>query len=223
MLRSVPGNGPRFRDRRDAGKLLAQKLAHDTGRCDAVVLALPRGGVPVAYEVALALDLPLDVFSVRKLGVPGQEELAMGAIGSGGVYYLNDAVLRSLHVSADQIRSVVAAEQRELERREHLYHDNRPRPAIAGNLAFLVDDGLATGASMFAAIGALRRRDPARIVVAVPVGPADTIDDLQGEVDEVVCCLTPSPFAAVGFWYDDFSQTTDQEVRLLLDRAATRR
>lgn len=211
-----------FRDRRDAGRQLAQQLTRFANRHDAVVLALPRGGVPVAFEVATELGLPLDTFSVRKLGVPGHEELAMGAISSGGISYINDEVVRSLRISDDEVRGVVAAESRELDRRERLYRDHRPRPAIQGNVAILVDDGIATGASMFAAIGALRRRDPARIVVAVPVAPADTLAALRGEVDELECCSVPSPFTAVGVWYDDFSQTTDEEVRALLDRAAQR-
>lgn len=209
-----------FRDRRDAGRQLAKQLKRFANRHDAVVLALPRGGVPVAFEVATALGLPLDTFAVRKLGVPGHEELAMGAIGSGGAYYINDEVVRSLRISAGDVRGVVAAELRELDRRERLYRDHRPRAEIAGNVAILVDDGVATGASMFAAIGALRRRDPARIVVAVPVAPADTLAALRGEVDELECCTVPAAFTAVGVWYDDFSQTSDEDVRALLDRAA---
>ncbi len=211
-----------FRDRYDAGDRLVERLGRYSKRDDAVVLALPRGGVPVAYEIATKLELPLDVFSVRKLGVPGHEELAMGAIGSGGAYYLNMPVLRALHVSTDEVRDVVAREQRELERRDHLYRDSRPRPEIRGKIAILVDDGLATGASMHAAIAALRHRDPAKIVVAVPVAPAESCEELRGEVDEVVCYQTPYPFDAVGIWYEDFSQTTDEEVRSLLNSAAER-
>lgn len=211
-----------FRDRRDAGRLLAKKLRKYANAPDVVVLALPRGGVPVAYEVALDLNLPLDVFTVRKLGLPGHEELAMGAICSGGTYYLNSALVESLDVPRAQVLDVIARERLELERREHLYRDSRPRPEIENRVAILVDDGLATGASMLAAVTALRRRHPSRIVVAVPVGPGDTIDELASEVDEVVCCATPVPFVAVGVWYDDFSQTTDQEVRDLLNDAAQR-
>lgn len=211
-----------FRDRYDAGDRLVERLEHYAKRGDAVVLALPRGGVPVAYEIATKLDLPLDVFSVRKLGVPGHEELAMGAIGSGGAYYLNRPVLRSLHVSSEEVLDVVARERHELERRDHLYRDSRPRPEIFGKTAILVDDGLATGASMYAAIAALRRRNPARIVVAVPVAPAETCTELRAQVDEVVCYQTPFPFEAVGIWYEDFSQTTDEEVRGLLNGAAER-
>jgi len=222
MLRSAPSNGIRFRNRRDAGRHLAQKLAHYANRSDVIVLALPRGGVPVAYEVARQLNLVPDVFTVRKLGVPGHEEFAMGAIGSGGAYYLNTAILESLHIPRAEVRNIIAAEQRELERREHLYRGSRPQPAIAGKVALLVDDGLATGASMYVAVAALRRRSPAAIVVAVAVAPADTIESLRAEVDEVVCCSTPDPFVAVGVWYEDFSQTTDQEVRELLTRVAER-
>jgi putative phosphoribosyl transferase len=212
-----------FKDRQDAGARLAEKLWRYAKRKDTVVLALPRGGVPVAFEIAQRLELPLDVFSVRKLGVPGHEELAMGAIGSGGAYYLNMPVLRSLDISVDEVRDTVAREQRELERRERLYRDGRPRPEIRGKTAILVDDGLATGASMRAAIEALRRLGPSRTVVAVPVAPAESCAELRNEVDEVVCLQTPHPFEAVGIWYDDFSQTTDDEVRALLKSAAERK
>jgi putative phosphoribosyl transferase len=223
MPRSISREDMAFHDRREAGKRLAQKLKHFMNESDAIVLALPRGGVPVAYEVANELHLPLDVFLVRKLGTPGQEELAMGAIGSGGACYLNVTVLRSLDISVDDIRAVVDHERRELERRENLYRDGRPSPTIAGRVAILIDDGLATGASMYAAVAALRKRDPKRIVVAVPVAPADAIAELRSEVDEVVCLFTPEPFIAVGAWYADFSQTTDDEVRALLNRAASER
>jgi predicted phosphoribosyltransferase len=211
----------RFRDRCDAGRRLAGELARYANDPGTIVLGLPRGGVPVAYEIAKKLHLALDVFLVRKLGVPGHEELAMGAIGSGGGAYLNADVLRALHISPGEVHSVVLREQRELERRENLYRDGRPSPAIVGKTVILVDDGLATGASMFAAIAALRKRDPERIVVAVPVAPAATLDAFRTDVDEFVCVLMPEPFVAVGTWYDDFSQTTDDEVRLLLAGAAT--
>lgn len=205
-----------FEDRHDAGRRLAERLLPYARRPDALVLGLPRGGIPVAYEVAKALDLPLDVFSVRKLGVPGHEELALGAIGSGGAYYLNIPVIRSLDITATEIRDVVDRERRELERREQLYRDHRPRPEIHGKVVILVDDGLATGASVRAAIIALRRLDPARIVVAVPVAPVEAYAELRNEVDEFICYETPYPFDAVGVWYRDFSQTTDDEVRRLL-------
>jgi putative phosphoribosyl transferase len=205
-----------FEDRHDAGRRLAERLLPYARRPDALVLALPRGGVPVAYELAKALDLPLDVFSVRKLGAPGHEELALGAIGSGGGYYLNIPVIRSLDVNANEIRDVIDRERHELERRERLYRDNRPRPEIHGKIAILVDDGLATGASMRAAITALRRLDPAQIVVAVPVAPIEVCTELRNEIDDLVCYQTPYPFDAVGLWYRDFSQTTDEEVRRLL-------
>jgi predicted phosphoribosyltransferase len=222
MPASDPIDGIRFRDRREAGRKLARALARYKNDPNAVVLAIPRGGVPVGYEVALELGLPLDIFSVRKLGVPGHEEYAMGAIGSGGATYMNAAVIRSLHISLEEIQHVVRTQQRELERREHLYRDSRPRPEIAGKTAILVDDGLATGASMYAAVEALRRRNPGRVVVAVPVAPRETIDGLEDGVDEIVCPYVPYPFTAVGAWYDDFSQTGDDEVRDLLRRAAER-
>lgn len=210
----------RFRDRADAGRMLAARLAAYTYRPDVLVLALPRGGVPVGYEVARALGAPLDVFIVRKLGVPGYEELAMGAIASGGALVLNQEVVNSLHIPPSIIEAVAAREQRELERREHLYRGNRPPPEVRGRTVILVDDGLATGATMRAAIAALRRQQPARLVVAVPVASRETCDELRPEVDEVVCAVTPEPFRAVGLWYEDFAPTTDDEVRDLLDRAA---
>jgi predicted phosphoribosyltransferase len=213
--------GPQFRDRYDAGRRLAQRLAPYAGRPETVVLALPRGGVPVGFEIAHLLALPLDVFSVRKLGVPGQEELAMGAICSGGAYYLNAAVLTALRLSDEELQAAVAREQLELERREHLYRDDRPPPEVAGKTVILADDGLATGATMHAALAALRRREPARLVVAAPVAPADTVEELAGSADEIVCCFIPLEFTAVGVWYADFSQTTDAEVRALLARAAS--
>jgi erythromycin esterase-like protein/predicted phosphoribosyltransferase len=208
-----------FRDRRDAGRVLAGLLQHYRGRDDVVVLGLPRGGVPVAYEVATALDAPLDVFVVRKLGVPGHEELAMGAIASGGVTVLNEDLVIGLGITSDVIREAAEREGRELARREQAYREGRPMPELSGKTVILVDDGLATGSSMQAAVLALRRLQPARIVVAVPAAPSSTCEQLRLEVDEVVCATTPSPFLAVGQSYWDFTQTTDEEVRDLL-RAA---
>jgi len=210
---------PRFRDRADAGRILAADLSHYAGRTDVIVLALPRGGVPVANEVARAIGAPLDIFLVRKLGLPGQEEFAMGAIASGGVRLINNDVVRAYGVSTAQIESIVAAEQRELERRERAYRDGRPLPQIAGRTVILIDDGLATGFSMRAAILALRADAPARVVVAVPVAARETCEEFRDLVDEIVCAETPDPFYAVGIWYEDFSQTTDREVHELL-RAA---
>jgi predicted phosphoribosyltransferase len=209
-----------FRDRTEAGRRLAAELAAYAGRPDVLVLALPRGGVPVAFEVARALHAPLDVFLVRKLGVPGHEELAMGAIATGGVRVMNSDVVRALHIPEEAIEAVAAEEQQELERRERLYRDDRPAPEVHGRTVILVDDGLATGSSMRAAVAALRYLRPARIVVAVPVAAPDTCTELQAEVDDVVCVRTPEPFYGVGLWYDDFSQTTDAEVHALLERAA---
>ena len=184
-----------------------------------VVLALPRGGVPVAYEVAGALGAPLDLFLVRKLGVPGHEELAMGAVASGGVRVLNRDIVQGLRIPDDTIESVAAAEEQELQRRERAYRGNRPPPVVRGRIVILVDDGLATGATMLAAIKALRQQQPARIVVAVPTGSPETCELLRAEAEEVVCAISPEPFAAVGLWYEDFSQTTDEEVRELLARS----
>jgi putative phosphoribosyl transferase len=210
----------RFRDRRDAGVHLAAKLAAYANRPDVVVLALPRGGVPVGYEIARALNAPLDVFVVRKLGVPGHAELAMGAIASGGATHLNVDVIDALGIPDDAIAATIAREQRELERRERMYRDERPFPPIEGRTVILVDDGLATGASMQAAIAALRGEHPARIVVAVPVAAAETCASLRDIADDVVCPRTPHPFYGVGVWYDDFSQLTDADVRALLREAA---
>ena len=208
----------KFRDRADAGRELAGQLAHYAGRSDVLVLALPRGGVPVGYEVAEVLGAPLDVFLVRKLGVPGHEELAMGAIASGGVRVLNERVVRPLGITDAVIKAVEAEERRELERRESAYRGSRPPIDVHGQTVILVDDGLATGASMRAAVVALRRLEPARIVVAVPVGAPDTCAELEKEADEVVCVSEPEPFFGVGMWYRDFSPTTDDEVRELLSR-----
>jgi len=208
-----------FHDRRHAGHVLSQVLGAYANRSDAIVLALPRGGVPVAYEVARALNLPLDVFVVRKLGVPGHEEYAMGAIASGGVRVLNNQVIKMLGISDAAVDDVARAEQAELERREHLYRDDRPVPDIRGRAVILVDDGLATGSTMQAAVKALRAQAPARIVVAVPTAAAETCGQLRHVADEVVCATTPQPFRAVGLWYEDFAQTSDDEVRQLLERA----
>ncbi|MFB3827699.1 MAG: phosphoribosyltransferase [Bryobacteraceae bacterium] len=209
-----------FRDRSDAGRQLAARLGRYANRADVLVLALPRGGVPVAFEVAQALNAPLDVFLVRKLGVPGHEELAMGAIASGGVTFLNHDVLKSLHIPPKAVERVIARERGELARREQEYRGGTPAPDLRGRVAILVDDGLATGASMRAAIAAVRQQAPRAIVVAAPVAPAGTCREFQLLVDEVECAETPAPFCAVGVWYDDFSQTTDAEIRDLLDRAA---
>ena len=209
-----------FRDRRDAGRTLAGLLQHYRGRPDVVVLGLPRGGVPVAYEVAQALEAPLDVFVVRKLGAPRRPELAMGAIASGGVVVVNDDVVRGLGIGPEVIQRAAEREARELLRREQVYRSGRPMPKLAGSTAILVDDGLATGSSMRAAIVALREHRPGRIVVAVPAAPRSTCRALRAVVDEVVCATAPSSFVAVGASYGDFSQTTDEEVRDLL-RAAT--
>lgn len=211
-----------FRDRRDAGRQLAARLGERTSTSDALVLALPRGGVPVAYEVALALDAPLDVFLVRKLGVPGHEELAMGAIASGGVRVLNPDVVNALDIPAQVIEAVAAQEREELARRERAYRGAAPAPEVRDRDVVLVDDGLATGSTMRAATAALRRMGSARIVVGVPVASPDTCAEFRSEVDEIVCALTPDPMYAVGVWYEDFSQTTDEEVRTLLHDAAAR-
>jgi predicted phosphoribosyltransferase len=208
-----------FRDRREAGRELARILAGYAGRPDVTVLALPRGGVPVAYEVARALGAPLDVFLVRKLGVPGREELAMGAIASGGVRIINDEVVDALRIDPDTIDRAAAAEAAELSRRERAYRGDRPPLGVAGRVVLLIDDGLATGSSMRAAVQALRRLGPAEVVVAVPVAAASTCESFRGIVDRVVCARTPEPFHAVGLWYGDFSQTTDDEVSDLLRRA----
>ena len=208
-----------FPDRRQAGRALAQRLAHYADRA-AIVLALPRGGVPVAYEVARALRLPLDVFIVRKLGVPGQEELAMGAVASGGVRVMNERVVRGLRIPDAVVDVVAAREGQELLRRERLYRGERPPPDLSGRPAIVVDDGLATGSTMKAAVAALRRERVARIVVGVPVASEEACADLRDQADEVVCIATPTPFHAVGVWYADFRPTTDDEVTALLEQAA---
>jgi putative phosphoribosyl transferase len=215
-------DGMRFRDRAEAGRVLTDLLQEYAGRGDVVVLALPRGGVPVAYEVAKALDVPLDVFVVRKVGVPGYPELAMGAVATGGVLVLDEGLIGSLGIDRAEIRRGVAAELRELERREAAYRGERGPPDLEGKTVILVDDGLATGASMRAAAAAVRQHKPAGVVVAVPVAAEETCAAFRDLVDETVCAITPRPFHAVGLWYEDFSQTTDEEVRELLARSAER-
>ena len=210
----------RYRDRVDAGRRLAGLLRRYANRPDVVVLALPRGGVPVAFEVATALHVPLDVFVVRKLGLPSHPELAIGAIASGGVRLVDESAVRRFGVTDSQLAAVSAAEERELERRERAYRHRLPSPDLHGKTVILIDDGLATGASMAAAATAVRAQDPARIVVAVPVAARETCDAFGEMVDELVCAATPEPFNAVGLWYEDFSQTSDEEVHQLLERAA---
>lgn len=207
-----------FADRRQAGKKLANQLASYANRSDVLVLALPRGGVPVAFEVARALRAPLDVFLVRKLGVPGHEELAMGAIATGGVRVLNEDVTSQMQISSSAIDEVAGREEQELKRRERLYRGERAAPSAQGRTVILIDDGLATGSTMRAAATALRKMQPSKIIVGVPVAAAETCADLRNEVDEVVCGATPEPFIAVGAWYSDFEQTSDEEVRELLRR-----
>ena len=223
-----------FDDRADAGRYLARRLIERVGQArqpeaagspigaNALVLALPRGGVPVAYEVAQALGAELDVFLVRKLGVPGHEELAMGAIASGGVRVINDAVVQALRIPAATIDAVAAAERDTLERRERQYRGQTPRPSVRDRVVILVDDGLATGASMRAALEALGREEPRRLIAAVPVAPLEACNRIRTEADEVVCAETPREFLGVGQWYRDFDQTTDEQVRDLLARAAQR-
>jgi predicted phosphoribosyltransferase len=210
-----------YGNRRDAGRDLARHLQKYAGRIDVIVLALPRGGVPVAYEVAEALGAPLDLFLVRKLGSPGHVELAMGAIASGGIRVLNEDVVHALGIRPEQIDLVAARERVELERREREYREGRPSLTLAERTVIIIDDGLATGSTMRAAVQAIRQQRPGRVVVAVPVGAPDTCEGLRALADEVVCARMPVPFSAVGQWYDDFSQTSDEEVRTLLrDHAA---
>ncbi|HWP83760.1 MAG TPA: phosphoribosyltransferase [Terriglobia bacterium] len=208
-----------FRDRTEAGRLLAERLSAYARRPDVVVLALPRGGVPVGFEIASRLGAPLDLVIVRKLGVPGQEELAMGAIATGGFQVLNPEVVHILGISETTLASVAARERAELERRERRYRGERPAPAIAGRAVILVDDGIATGTTMRVAIAALKQQSPSRIIVAVPVAPRSTCESLKREVDEVVCLLMPEDFVAIGKWYADFSQVPDEVVCDLLERA----
>jgi predicted phosphoribosyltransferase len=209
-----------FADRTEAGLLLAEKLGEYADRDDVIILGLPRGGVPVAYEVAKRLRAPLDVFVVRKLGVPGFEELAAGAIASGGVRVLNEDVVRAIPHAEEAIEAVTAKETAELERREQIYRAGRPAPDLSDRVAVLVDDGLATGATMRAAVKALRESGAAKIIVAVPVGPPDTCHEIEEQADETICLSTPAFFQAVGQYYEDFSQTSDEDVRELLARAA---
>jgi predicted phosphoribosyltransferase len=207
-----------FADRREAGRQLAARLRDYAGP-NTIVLALPRGGIPVGYEVARALGAPLDVFIVRKLGVPGHEEFALGAIASGDVVVLNPELANQLGLSSQDIQAIIDAERRELDRRERVYREGAPRPDVRGRTVILVDDGLATGATMLAAIAALRKLEPARIVVAVPVAAPETCEAMAAAADEVVCAVTPQPFHAVGLWYNNFAQTSDDEVRALLHAA----
>jgi predicted phosphoribosyltransferase len=209
-----------FRNRVEAGQLLAKRLMKYANCEDLLVLALPRGGVPVGYEVAQALNAPLDVFVVRKLGVPGHEELAMGAIASGGVRVLNREVVESLRIPDDVIDAAAARELRELERRERAYRDDRPAPDVQGRIVILVDDGIATGSTMKAAIEALRQLETSRVVVAVPTAALSTVREMRQDVDDLVAVMTPADFSGVGQWYQDFSQTTDEEVRDLLEKAS---
>jgi predicted phosphoribosyltransferase len=213
----------RFSDRSDAGRQLARALAHRFGgRGDLIVLGLPRGGVPVAFEIASALDAPLDVFIVRKIGLPGHEEFGIGAIASGGVRVVDEQVIRSYGIDDETLERITARERQELERREQRYRDDRAFPDLRGRTVILVDDGLATGSTMRAAVAALREEGPREIVVAVPVGARETCVALAREVDDIVCLRAPEPFYAVGLWYEDFDQTTDEEVHDLLERAANR-
>jgi len=208
-----------FKNRTEAGRVLASHLVGYANRSDLAVLALPRGGVPVAFEVAQALDAPLDVFLVRKLGTPGQPELALGAIAGGGVQVVNWPLVEYLGIPDRVIDNIAAHERQELERRERAYRDDRPPIEVRNRTIILIDDGLATGSTMAAAIAALKQRQPSRIVVAVPVAPASTCERLREEVDEVICPLSPEEFDGVGRWYEDFSQTSDDEVRSLLDQS----
>lgn len=211
--------GRGFRDRHDAGRRLAEELHAYAGRRDVVVLALPRGGVPVAYEVARALGAPLDVFVVRKLGVPGHEEYAMGAIASGGTRVLDDHTIRSLGIPREDVERVTRDERRELERREAVYRGNRPFPDLTGKTVIVVDDGLATGATMRAAVAALREQSPSAVIAAAPVGAPATCAAVRWTANDCICAMKPDPFYGVGLWYDDFEQTTDEEVQRLLELA----
>lgn len=211
-----------FRDRSQAGRLLGATLGAYSGRTDTLVLALPRGGVPVGFEIAEAIRAPLDLMLVRKLGVPGQEELAMGAIASGGVRVLNSEIVRGLDIPDNTIAAVANREEQELRRRDQAYRGDRPPAELRGRRIILVDDGLATGATMRAAVAALRHNGSSRIVVAVPVAPAATVETLRKETDEVICLAMPEPYYAIGLWYENFAQVTDQEVRDLLTRAHIR-
>ncbi|MDQ6767035.1 MAG: phosphoribosyltransferase [Candidatus Eremiobacteraeota bacterium] len=209
-----------FSDRIEAGRLLAQKLVHYKGRPDVIVLGLPRGGVPVAFEVARALQAPLDVFLVKKIGVPGYEELALGAAASGGIFLIDPELASNIGLTSDEIQALTHAAHEQLQAREKLYRADLPAYPLKDKTVILVDDGLATGSSMQAAVAAVRRFQPARVVVAVPVAARETCEELRTVADEVVCASTPAPFFAVGAWYDDFRQTSDDEVIQLLHRAA---
>lgn len=209
----------KFEDRTHAGRRLAEDLQEFAGRDDVIVLGLPRGGVPVAFEVARSLDAPLDVFVIRKLGVPGHEELAMGAVASGGIRFVDEPLTTELGISEDAIARTAAEEQEELQRRERTYRGSRAEPKVEGRTVLLIDDGLATGSSMQAATLALGAQEPAELIIAVPVGARSVCDAFRDTVDAVICSMTPEPFRAVGEWYEDFSQVTDEEVRELLDRA----
>jgi len=211
-----------FSDRYEAGRVLAAGLSEYQGRPRTLVLALPRGGVPVAFEIAQFLRAPLDVFNVRKLGVPGQEELAFGAIASGGIRVVNRGLVAEQMIGPEVIEAVVAREQEELDRRERLYRGARPAPPVRDGIVLLIDDGMATGSTMLAGVRALRERGPAELIVAVPVAAARTCKALRPEADRVICAVTPEHFNAVGQWYRDFSETTDEEVRELLKRASQR-
>lgn len=212
----------RFHDRRHAGEVLAQELSAYAGRSGVIVLALPRGGVPVAYEVAVALGVPLDIFIVRKLGLPGHEELAIGAIASGGIRVLNEDIICAFNIPEDMLNRITQQELQELQRREQSYRGDRSAPDIRDRTVILIDDGLATGASMRAAVTGLRAQHPARIVIAVPTAARETCDAFKSEVDEIVCVITPEPFGGVGRWYENFSQTTDEQVRAFLEEATRR-
>lgn len=208
-----------FRDRAEAGRLLAGLLGHYADVPDLLVLALPRGGVPVGFEVARQLSAAFDVFLVRKLGVPGMEELAFGAVASGGLRVLNDSVIQNLNIADPTIEEITARETQEMDRREREFRDGRHAPEVTGKPIILVDDGLATGATMRAAVQVLRKQKPERLIVAVPIGAREVCDYFKSEVDEIVCARTPQPFVAVGYGYDNFSQTTDDEVKFLLRKA----
>ena len=208
-----------YSNRSEAARLLAAALQPYAGRSDVLILGLPRGGVPVAYEVAQTLKAPLDLMLVRKLGVPGHAELAMGAIATGGIRVLNTEVIEELGISDAAIERVTAREQQELQRRDQVYRGHRPPPDMEGRCVILVDDGLATGATMRSAIAAVRQQKPAQLVVAVPVAPPHTVAVLREEADEVVCPATPEPFFSIGLWYEDFAPVTDEEVRVLLKQS----
>lgn len=209
----------RFEDRREAGEFLAEQLTQYADRSDVLVLALPRGGVPVGYEVARKLHAPLDVFTVRKLGFPGNEEYAMGAIASGGARVLNREAIEEFNIPEEAVDKAIDEATQELERRERIYRDDRTMPPLKGRTVLLVDDGMATGSSMAAAVKALKQYDPGKIIVAVPAASAVTCEQFEEDVDNVICAITPEPFMSVGVWYENFEQTTDEEVRELLDEA----